>query len=280
MDLPAAMHSLIATILNFIQVDKYCYSVAQEDAYTEFIVDVYPEIYGPGDHHLFKSLLSMSNLSRSEKSYIIHHVESHGSCYIPSINAIYLGKLNVVHGAEEAAHFVHYACRKQVGAHAAPSRPRRVDAFYTRVLEEAVGYFGSKLIDPSRNQLKESFFLNGHRMDARTMKRLGLTRRSYAAIGEFIREHKRFERHYRRYKEVPAVLEQGVRAWGRKSAIMTHELGYILGEQLYRGYVSGYISRAEVARLFFQRFEQTTGALRGYLDYAMKLARLDLKIHP
>lgn len=280
LDLTATMHSLIDTMLNFIQVDKYRYSLTPGGPYREFIVDVYPEVYGPDDRAMFKALLDMSSLSRAEKAFIIHHVESNGSCYIPGINAIYLGKLDVVHGAEEAAHFVHYACRRQVGAHAPTGRRFRVDVFYTRVLEEALGYFGSKLIDPGRNQFKKSLFLNGAALNAKILKRLGLTRSSYANIGHFIREHKHFERNYRKYKQVPRWLKQGICAGGRKSAIMTHELGYILGEQLYRAYISGYISRNQVARLFFQRFEQTTGALRSYLDHAIKLARLNIKIYP
>ncbi|MBI1749010.1 MAG: ChaN family lipoprotein [Acidobacteria bacterium] len=280
LDLTSTIHSLIDTILNFIQVDKYSFRLTRKGACAEYLVDVFPEIYGPDDSGLFKSLLNMGNLSPSEKSHIRHHVESKGSCYIPSINAIYLGKLNIVHGAEEAAHFVHYACRKQVGVMANGSRQYRVDAFYRRVLEEALGYFGSKLIDPGRNQYKESLFLRDAPVCPKALKRLGLTPYSHAAIGQFIREHKQFERNYGKYKNVPETLKMGLRASGRKAAIMTHELGYLLGEELYRAYVTGHISRKEVARLFLQRFERHTDALRGYLTHATKLARRDLKLYP
>ena len=280
LDLTASLHSLIDTILNFIQVDKYAYLLSRPVVYADRLIDVYPEIYGPEDRPLFKALLNASSLSQPEKSCILHHIERNGSCYVAGINAIYLGRLNVVHAAEEATHFAHFACRRQVGAQAPSGYRYRVDVFYTRVWEEALGYFGSKLIDPTRNHVRDSLFCGDKVLENKNLRPLGLTPRAAAAIVQYLRDHKRFEHDYRRHRRVPSTLQKGVRIRGRKLAIVTHELGYLLGEQLYRGYISGHVSRGEIRRLFCRRFDQPMAPLRAYLKYATKLARLGLKLYP
>src|SRR5688572_24304464 len=99
----------------------------------------------------------------------------HGSCYVPRINAIFIGKLNIAHGAEEAAHFVNFALKRQRYRKYRARPLATVDAFYLSTLEEALGYFGSKLVDSSRNQLQDSAILNCENLPATERRLLGVT---------------------------------------------------------------------------------------------------------
>ncbi|HEY3129306.1 MAG TPA: hypothetical protein VGL91_07595 [Acidobacteriota bacterium] len=81
------------------------------------------------------------------------------------------------------------------------------------------------------------------------------------------------EIHYRRFREIPAVISEGLRSEGRVYTLLVHELGYRLGERLYRLYLHGRISRKEVRRLFFMKFEESGQAFEIYLRLARKYER-------
>lgn len=269
------IYNLIDAILNFIRVNKYEHCLRDEGRCIEFMVDAYPEIYSAEDWETFESFLRVSDLSQPELQSILYHTRNNGSCYVPSVNAIYIGKFDLVHGAEEAAHFVNFACkREQLVEDGSGSRKKyhRVNTFYTKVIEEALGYFGSKLFDPSRDQIKESIFLNPHLLPEGGIRKLtALSITDYEFIRKFIHIHKRFEKEYRTVDKIPAEILRGIRARGRKYMLAAHELGYILGEQLYSGYIDGEVSREEIAQLFFLKFDQTGSALEKYLELTERL---------
>ena len=177
-----------------------------------------------------------------------------------------------MHGGEEAAHFVNLALRGDVFNR--DGRPRsRPDLFYTAVMEEALGFFGSKLIDPSRNHFFETKLYQYHRKDAAFIEaNTEYTYQQFATIINFILLHKKFEKSYRKYDDVPPALLDGVRTRDpRLFSVLTHELGYYLGQQLYDGYHQGLIDRQEIAALFRKRFESGGSSLSIYLDLAQKL---------
>ena len=86
-------------------------------------------------------------------------VEERGSAYLPQVNAFYVREFQMMHAAEDAARFLHHACRglpQRLNGHAATDSAAHedtrgiIDAFYTRVMEHAVAYFGSRVLYPSR----------------------------------------------------------------------------------------------------------------------------------
>jgi hypothetical protein len=85
------------------------------------------------------------------------------------------------------------------------------------------------------------------------------------------------EYEYERMAKVPAVISEGVSSRGRVFTLLTHELGYLLGEQLYRGYLGGLISRGEISRLFSIRFEEEGPPFEAYLDLCERAGALDLR---
>jgi hypothetical protein len=66
------------------------------------------------------------------------------------MSAIFVREFQMVGGAEEAARFVHHACcPAAVGEEAIGE-----DLFYARVIEHALGYFGSRLLYPARSAVR------------------------------------------------------------------------------------------------------------------------------
>jgi hypothetical protein len=177
-----------------------------------------------------------------------------------------------VHGGEEAAHFVNMALKSEIFERGGKVYPA-ADLFYVTVLEEAIGFFGSKLIDPSRNHFFETEFYRYHKKSPAVIEReTPYGYREFREIIDFILLHKRFERSYHEYEDVPARLLDGVQSQGERFSILTHELGYFLGQQIYDGYHAGSIRRREVVKLFQRSFEPGGDALSVYLDLVERLS--------
>lgn len=275
LDLTSTVYNLINTIVDFIRIDRYSYCLTRESACLEFFVDAYPEVYSRDEFDVFESLLETSRFTRTQVRDVLNHAMRQGSCYVPRVNAIFVGKFSLVHGAEEAAHFVNFALKRQRYQNYRPEPLEPADEFYLSVLEEALGYFGSKLIDPRRNHLVESPVLGSGGLDRATRRLLGVTSRQLAWMRRFVVAHKKMELDYGRMRKVPGVITDGVSSRGRTFTILTHELGYLLGEQLYRGYLDGALSRREISRLFRVRFEDEGRPLAAYLDLAERAGRLE-----
>jgi len=272
LDLAPTIYNMIDTILKYLSVDKYQHIVRREGDCIEFLVDYYPEVYSRIDAAMLRQILEANEFPRSEIADIRKQIARHGSCYIPGINAIFIGNFSLVHGGEEAAHFVNLVLRGDV-LDPAPAAKKRPDLFYTAVMEEALGFFGSKLIDPSRNHFFETKLYEYHRKDRAFIEaNTDFTYEEFRGIISFISLHKKFEKEYEKYDEVPAALLEGMRTKDRALfSILTHELGYYLGQQLHVGCRRGQFRREEIARLFRLRFEEPRSALTTYMDLVERL---------
>ena len=275
-DLTSTIYNLINAIADFIRIDSYTYCLTREGVCLEFFIDAYPEIYCFEEFDDFESLLESGNFTKTQVHEIIHHTMRHGSCYVPRINAIFIGKLNIAHGAEEAAHFVNFALKRQRYQNYRPRQLATVDAFYLSTLEEALGYFGSKLIDSSRNQLRDSAILNCEHLPSTEKRLLGVTSARLRWMRRFILKHKEVELNYMKMRSVPKIIGEGVSCQGRSSTLLFHELGYLLGEQLYRGYLAGTLARDEISQLFHNRFEEEGHPLEAYLSLVERLKPLPI----
>jgi len=271
-DLTPTLHSMIDTILRFLGVDKYAHRVRQGDDGADLLVDLYPDVHASVDATHLRELLSGRRLSPALRSAVKERIARKGSCYIPRVNAILIGAFSLVQGGEEAAHFVNTALRGDVFRDARRARARP-DLFYETVMQEALGFFGSKLIDPSRNHFFETKLYQYHRRDREFIeKNTEYSYEQYGRIIRFILMHKRFERAYRSHSKVPAELTEGIRTRSRREfSVLTHELGYYLGQQMYDGYHQGLIDRGAIRELYFRRFAKPGSALSAYLDLVATL---------
>ncbi|MCI0566928.1 MAG: hypothetical protein L0Z52_01890, partial [Acidobacteria bacterium] len=271
-DLTPTVYNIIDTILDFLGVNKYTTCLRREGQCTEYLVDVFPEVYGPGEATAFRRILRGARLDNEEVEEILDHVRRKGSCFVPRLDAIFLGQFDLAHGGEEAAHFVNLCLKRELNDQAPTQLPQH-DLFYGRVLEEALAFFGSKLIVPGRNHFFEAKFYQYYRKSPELIEaNTPYSYQEFKEIIDFILLHKKFETHYTEYEEVPQEILHGIRSEPKRMNILVHELGYFLGQQVYDGYHAGAITRREISDLFKKKFVDTGSALRAYLDLVEKLS--------
>jgi hypothetical protein len=270
-DLAPTLYNVIDAILKFLRIDKYSCPVRQAGGRTGFLVDVFPDVYSGLDEKELRRLLRGQKLTPEEAEDVMSHVQRHGSCFVPRMNAIFIGQFNMVHAGEEAAHFVNLALKNEI-YDAAPREMPQHDLFYTGVLEEALGFFGSKLIDPTRNHFFETAFYQYYRKEREVIERdTPYSYEDFNAIIDFILLHKKFETGYQAYEEVPAEILDGIKSEPRRANILIHELGYFLGQEIYDAYHAGRVDRKTIVGLFRRSFRESGSALRTYLDLTERL---------
>ncbi len=167
------------------------------------------------------------------------------SYYIPRAKMVYLGNLSVNHASEEATHFVRHVC-------SGSREPRLlVDAFYARVLEEAIGFLGSKLINHKRKCPRLTHF----EQVLRSKNASGDEKK----LAQLVLKHHKLETG-RRVHGLTQVYECDQNTFDA----VTHVIGYRLGESVYYALVEGHVLKHEVRNLFFADFANEGEALATY----------------
>ncbi|SES72687.1 ChaN family lipoprotein [Stigmatella erecta] len=189
------------------------------------------EVATAADGDVLARIQQRGRFTQAELGQLRRHMLSRESSYIPRARTAYLASLSLNHAAEEAAHFVRHCA---VGDAMEAAR-RASDAFYARCLEEALGFFGSKLVNPRR----------GCAGLAEWARRFGESRGVDRQVAAFVLAHKAAE------SEGPdeAVKLLPLRR-DRLFHGVSHALGYLLGEALYRAFDSGQVEKAEIRALF------------------------------
>jgi uncharacterized iron-regulated protein len=183
------------------------------------------------DWAIVERIAKRGKFARHETALLEKHVLSGESAFIPRANTIWLASLSTNHAAEEATHFVRYCA---VGDAMARERPRG-DEFWSRCLEEALGFFGSKLLNPARQctSLQQFTQLFSHGTDEQ--KRTAAFVLAIASA-----EH-----------DGPEALT-GLLPLRNDTLFhaVSHALGYLLGDLLYRGLTNEQLTQADFRRLF------------------------------
>lgn len=183
------------------------------------------------DPDFLDELQARGRLNRTELSQLKRQILSRESYYVPRARMAYLAALSLNHAAEEAAHFVRHAA---VGE--AMERPRPLaDAFYARCMEEALGFFGSRLINPRRTCTNLAAWAEAF------SERAGEERQ----IAAFVLAHKAAE------SEGAATASRLLPLRREKLFhAVSHALGYMLGDAMFKAFEAGSLSKAEVRALF------------------------------
>ncbi|MBI2343135.1 MAG: ChaN family lipoprotein [Deltaproteobacteria bacterium] len=198
-------------------------------------------VYTCGDLSFLHELRRRRRFSPRELKTIRRHVLAAESYCLPQERMVYLANLSVNHAAEEASHYLKFLC-------SGPEHPRPlIDAFYANLLHEALGFFGSKLINHHRKCFHDADFF----------RRLAYFRRHGippGREGEF--ETAQLVVTYRRYERRGKPLQY--KAIFQQSAdrffSVTHALGYMLGDRMFYGVMGRKIPRALVRRLFTEQW--------------------------
>jgi hypothetical protein len=147
-DLCPTIYNLIDSLAQFLEINRYS---SHNTTQPKFLMDLLPEVYGPSSKMSFHWLLTRGGFDDAQIAEIARHVDERGCIYLPHANVIYVQDFQMGYAAEEAARFLHHACR------GLPERRKHASAaienagqFYKAVAESALGYFGSRVLYPAR----------------------------------------------------------------------------------------------------------------------------------
>lgn len=221
------------------------------------------EVYTCGDLSFLKSLEKDKQFSRPEVRQIKQQILASESYFIPKKPLVYLANLSLNHAAEEASHYLKYLCTGE-------EEPRaRVDAFYANVLHEALGFFGSKLINPKR----KCFHLNEFRGMLRHFKHHPVPkgRATEVETAKLLLTYKLWE-HRGIGLSADFVFNQPYQVF----FAITHALGYMLGDVMFYGLMSNVIRKRDVRRLFMDRWRDDGAPFRSYMRMVTKLKSIKI----
>lgn len=251
------------------------------------------EIVGPADLSFFDRLCRSGKFTREEARRIEAHILASESYYIPRARLVYLATFSMNHAAEEASHFL----RHHLSGEGLDDPRGMVDAFYGRILNEAIGFMGSKLVNPRRKCVHEPDLVAAlgdrgvsamverapRRKKPKRPPRLASTAGhepgGVLAIDEetagFVLAHKKMERG----EHVPQ-LARVFDADAELFNAVTHVLGYILGDHLYYGLVRGVFSKEDARQLYFEPFEDEGAALMMYFELSARVSGVEIPQRP
>lgn len=221
------------------------------------------EVYTSGDLSFLNRLKCDKNFSSAEFERLKRQILASESYYIPSHRIVYLANLSINHAAEEAAHFIKYVC-----SGAEPERAP-VDAFYANILHEALGFFGSKLINNKRKCMHEKEFaeLLNYFHSIKVPEGRRLEYETAYIVGELLKSGKEgLNINYSElYRKRPLLFMS-----------VTHAIGYMLGDRLYYAFKEGVISPISVKYLFYDRWESPGTPYKVYTSLCDKTAHVKI----
>ncbi|MGB0592115.1 MAG: ChaN family lipoprotein [Myxococcota bacterium] len=187
-------------------------------------------IFGPDDPELADELEASELLEEFEERFA--EGTRHNAWVIPSQGLVYLHNLSLNMVGEAAARLLH--------GWSLGRDPDRLGNFYGQVIHDAIGFFGSKVVNPKRKGKHVPYYralLNSVRSDAEVD-----TDQLEAASAVLL--HKAFEQGKRigafpKLFDLRPVVRERVR----------RRLGFMLGERLYYAYERGKVSPARLRGL-------------------------------
>ncbi len=143
-DLAPTIYNLIDSLIRFLDINLYS---SHNGTQPKFLVDLLPEVCCGASDARLRRLLVRETAVEEEQAALLRRIEERGSVYLPRTNVLYVREFQMMYAAEEAARFLHRACR---GLPSGQRVEQTADGFYGRTLEHALGYFGSRVLYPAR----------------------------------------------------------------------------------------------------------------------------------
>jgi hypothetical protein len=227
-DFAPTIYNLIDSLASFLEINRYS---PHNGTQPKFLVDLLPEVHGNSSDAVLRRLLSRKGISEQQLETMLASVEERGSAYFPQVNAFHIREFKMMHAAEDATRFLHHACRglpQRLNGHGANGSGAQentgaalgADTFYTRVIEHAVAYFGSRVLYPSRPTAETE--------DSPALSRAAVEKAAQSAI----------------------------RADEEKFESIAQDWGYRLGSQIYNVYLAGKVKQSGLRRLFLAHLDQ------------------------
>jgi len=201
------------------------------------------EVYTCGDLGFMKLLSKEKTFSKKDLKFIRRQIENSESYFLPGPRIAYIANVSIHHAAEEASHYL-----KSLHSGLEFPRPHK-DAFYANVLHEAIGFFGSKLINSKRKCARYKDFIS----QKKYLERSGLAAKrhlEYETADLFIKHTKLLK--------TKQLLHTNkiVNLTSELFLALSHALGYDLGDGLYYGFMDGKINKEFIRDLFTNPFAE------------------------
>ncbi len=241
LDLAPSYYNLISSLFRFLNVDLY-------GSGGRFLIDELPEVWSVSSEDQLDRLLAR-RMSTSAAA-VRRQVEKQGSCFVPDRNVIVAREFRMPWAAEQAARFVHYACREH-----APKCVSPEDAFYAEVVELALAFFGSKVLCPSRKLYGEDQLRAESTRQERDLTD-AISVRAYHKVVDWV---------LRGRTEQSPKLDGSLLLDPRRREVAIRLLGHLLGSELYDAYVNGRLSKRRLRALFFKDLSKSGAARAEYL---------------
>ncbi len=234
------------------------------------------QLYTTGDLDFFRILRHDKTYTEKEIQNITVQVLKGESYFITRKHIIYLGNISLSHAAEEATHFIDHQCsgdlEDALEAH---------QAFYYRVMREAVGWLGSKIINNKRKCYREVDFEKflAESAGKKLPPKLAETRR----ISRYVCQHKKMEcKLFRRRKStnLKPTLKKIFRLPMNLHLGVTHALGYMLGDKFFYALAADEIGKNELKDLFYEDYSDPERPFEVYMHYTERMDRIAEKIYP
>lgn len=233
-DFAPTIYNLIDSLASFLEINRYS---PHNSTQPRFLVDMLPEVHGGESEAMLHRLISRKAIQERQTAGMLASVEQRGSAYFPAVNAFYIREFQLMHAAEDATRFLHHACRglpqrrnghgrDENELHENSSALTRMDAFYVRVIEHAVAYFGSRVLYPARPAAETD---NSFSLSCAACEKAALA---------------------------------AIRSDDEKSEAVAKDWGYHLGSMLYDAYLGGRVTPGGLRRLFLTHLDQPGVARR------------------
>ena len=269
-DMGPTVYNLIDGLVRFLGINLYS---NHNTTQPRLLVDLMPEVYSRNSDTLLRRLLSRKGFSASQRRTMLQRVHERGSAYLAPLNAFYIRQFHMMSAAEDAARFLHHACRglpdRVNGKIPDPRTPH--DAFFAATLEHALACFGSRILYPARPALRDADLLARYELTREDLEQQSsLPYADAIEILDFLNWHRESARKPRERAAAPDWTR--VLAFtGRKREYLTQQLGYLVGNDLYDSYLEGRVGPAVLRRLFLTHLEEPGAASEAYASLNSRL---------
>jgi uncharacterized iron-regulated protein len=263
-DLGPTLYNLIDGLVRFLGINQYS---PHNTTQPKLLVDLMPEVYSRSSDALLRRLLSRKGFTAERRQSLLRQVREWGSVYLAPINAVYVRQFRMSSCAEDAARFLHQACRGLPGLcngrlMPATSSQASDDAFFTAVFEHALAFFGSRILYPARPALRDSDITELFEVTREDLEhQTSLPFADAVEALDFLTQHREQDL---RAIQAPAFTEH-------KYDFVAEQLGYLAGNDLYDAYLKGRVTTAALRKLFLTHIEQPGVAREAYAQLRMRL---------
>ncbi len=268
-DMAPTVYNLIEGLVRFLEINSYS---PHNTTQPRLLVDSMPEVYSRNSDALLRRLLTRKGFSPTQRRSMLRRVHERGSVYLAPLNAFYVRKFEMSPATEDAARFLHHACRglpdRVNGKAPVPLAPQ--DTFFVATLENALACFGSRILHPARPAFRDIDLYDLYDMTREDLEQqAALAYSDVVEVLDFLTWHR--ESGTPRKRPAGPDWTRVLAFTGRKWEYVTEQLGCLLGNDLYDAYIDGRIGPGALRRLFLAHIEEPGAAGKLYANLKARL---------